>query len=203
MKLKETIGSALEKSISYPQYSELLSAYAREGKTSGTHSEDLVHYTKLNAQRSKRIGKTLQLKEDLVNLVKGLSKQTWLVITETWCGDAANSVPVIAAIADQNPLIDLRLVFRDEHPELIDQFLTKGGRSIPKLIALDDDLNVLFDWGPRPEELQKIYWDWREKEDRVPYKEFHLTIQKWYNENKSSSIQQELVDRIAAIGTPV
>ena len=203
MKLKETIANALEKSISAEQYSELLNAYAKEGKTSGRHNDDLVYYTKLNAQRARRIGKTVQLNEDLIKQVRDLSKQTWLLISETWCGDAANSVPVIAAIADENPSIELRLVFRDEHPELIDQFLTKGGRSIPKLIALDENLDVLFDWGPRPEELQKIYWEWREKEDREPYKEFQVTIQKWYNEDKSRGVQQELMTSIEAIGTPV
>ena len=144
MKLKETIANALETSISSEQYSELLNAYAEEGRTSGKHNEDLVYYTKLNAQRARRIGKTVQLNEDLIKQVRDLSKQTWLLISETWCGDAANSVPVIAAIADENPSIELRLVFRDEYPELIDQFLTKGGRSIPKLIALDEHLDVLF-----------------------------------------------------------
>lgn len=128
---------------------------------------------------------------------------TWLLITETWCGDAANSVPVIAKLAELNPAIDLRIVLRDENLELMDQFLTKGGRSIPKLIGLDSGLNVLFDWGPRPEELQKIYWDWRESENKIPYSEFHLVIQKWYNENKARGIQKELYESLNSLGISV
>ena len=170
----------------------MFTSFASEGKTSGEQKEDLIHYTKLNAQRSKRIAKTSVLHPDLIKKVQGLSKQTWLLITETWCGDAANSVPLISKVAELNEGIDLRIVLRDEHTELMDHFLTKGGRSIPKLIALDADLNVLFDWGPRPEELQRIYWDWRDSENKMPYSEFHLVIQKWYNDNKLEAIQSEL-----------
>ena len=158
----------------------------------------LINYTKLNAQRSKRVSKTSILKPELINLIEELPKQTWLLITETWCGDAASSVPVISKLATLNPQIDLRLVLRDENTELMDQFLTRGGRSIPKLISLDSDLNVQFTWGPRPEELQKIYWDWRESENKIPYSEFHLVIQRWYNENKSEAIQGELMQLIKA-----
>ena len=195
MDLKEIISNALNHSLSAQEYDLLLANYAAEGKTSGdTQSEDLIHYTKLNAQRSKRISKTTTLMSAVADLVKSLKKQTWLLITETWCGDAANSVPVIAKLAALNPKIDLRIVMRDENTELIDQFLTKGGRSIPKLVVLDEELNVMGDWGPRPEALQKIYWDWRESEDKIPYSEFHLVIQKWYNENKSEAIQTEFME---------
>lgn len=197
MELKKIISEALKGSMSYEEYHNLFVQFAQEGKTSGpAQKEDLIHYTKLNAQRSKRITKTTSLKPELLNQVGSLPTQTWLLITETWCGDAANSVPVIAKLAEQNTAINLRIVLRDENPELMDQFLTKGGRSIPKLIALDDELNVLYTWGPRPEELQKIYWEWRESENKVPYSEFHLVIQKWYNDNKSEAIQDELLDLV-------
>jgi len=202
MNQKDIIKEALGRSISASEYGDTLQEFAKEGKTSGAQNEDLIHYTKLNAQRSKRISKTTKLNPELVRQVKELSGQTWLLITETWCGDAANSVPVIALLAEENSNINLRIVLRDENTELMDQFLTKGGRSIPKLIVLDDELNVLFDWGPRPEQLQKIYWDWRESENRIPYSEFHLVIQKWYNDNKSVDIQQELISKVNSILKP-
>lgn len=197
MNLKEIISKALSTAISGTSYDEMLQTYAAEGKTSGSDKEDLVHYTKLNAQRSKRIAK-LGILPELEKKVKDLPKQTWLLITETWCGDAANSLPLVAKLAAPNPGIELKVVLRDENPDLMDQFLTKGGRSIPKLIALDEQLNVLFDWGPRPEELQKIYWDWRESdaEGKMPYSEFHLVIQKWYNDNKGEAIQEEILQKL-------
>lgn len=192
MDLKHIIANSLNQSYSSDEYQIILNNFADEGKTSGEQKEDLIYYTKLNAQRSKRIGKTTEIKLEMEQAIQALPKQIWLLITETWCGDAANSVPVIAKLAELNPSIDLRIVFRDENPELMDQFLTKGGRSIPKLIALDEELNVQFDWGPRPKQAQKLYWGWREREDREPYKEFQVKLQKWYNENRSGALQEEI-----------
>ncbi|MEO9482291.1 MAG: thioredoxin family protein [Ekhidna sp.] len=197
MDLKNIIANSLNQSYSAEEYQNILIDFAGKGKTSGEQKEDLIYYTKLNAQRSKRIGKTSVVDSGLAERIQALPKQTWLLITETWCGDAANSVPLIAKLAELNPSIDLRIVLRDENLELMDQFLTKGGRSIPKLIGLDEDLNALFDWGPRPKEAQDLYWSWREREDREPYKEFQVVLQKWYNENKSSAIQEELIGKIA------
>lgn len=196
MSQKNIIREALGRSFSANEYDTILQSYAKVGKTSGEQMEDLIHYTKLNASRSRRITKTGVLRSDLEEQVRSLPKQTWLLITETWCGDAANSVPVIAKLADLNSEIDLRIVLRDENTELMDQFLTNGGRSIPKLISLDEDLNVLFDWGPRPQEAQDLYWGWRDSEDRIPYSEFHIILQKWYNDNKSEGIQAEILDRL-------
>ena len=196
MELKRILSQALEHSFSAAQYDTMLHSYAKEGKTSGAQKEDMIHYTKLNAQRSKRITKTSEASSMLAEQVRRLPKQTWLLITETWCGDAANSVPLIAKLAALNDQIDLRVVLRDENTELMDQFLTKGGRSIPKLIGLDEELNVLFDWGPRPQEAQDLYWGWRESDDRIPYSEFHVVMQKWYNDNKSKAIQEELLDKL-------
>lgn len=194
MELKAIINDSLKRSISPEDYQFLLVDYANSSKTSGPdQKEDLIQYTKLNAQRSKRVMKTTAFLAELTEMIQTLPKQTWLLITETWCGDAANSVPVIIKLAALNPAIDLRILLRDENPMLMDQFLTKGGRSIPKLIALNESSDVLFTWGPRPEELQEIYWEWRNAADSMPYSEFHLVIQKWYNENKSEAIQQELL----------
>lgn len=198
MDLKQIIANSLNQSYSAEEYQTILTNYATEGKTSGEQKEDLIYYTKLNAQRSKRIGKTSIVSGELAEKIEKLPKQIWLLITETWCGDAANSVPLLAKIAELNPSIDLRIVLRDQNLELMDQFLTKGGRSIPKLIAMDEELNVLFDWGPRPKEAQELYWGWREREDREPYKEFQVTLQKWYNNNKSGAIQEELMDLVIA-----
>lgn len=183
--------------MSGSQYSELLEEYGATGKTTGPNqSESLLKYTKLNAHRSKRIAKTVTLDSGLVERLKSLDgSQTWLIITESWCGDAANSVPVLSKLAEQSDAIDLRLVLRDDNPELMDEFLTNGGRSIPKLIALDKDLNVLFSWGPRPAEAQKLYSDWKNAGE-TPYDEFQLVLQKWYNTDGGKSLQEELMSLI-------
>ena len=79
----------------------------------------------------------------------------------------------------------------------MDRFLTNGGRSIPKLIALDENSNVLYTWGPRPQEAQELYDEWRFSENKVPYKEFQIELQKWYNKDGGASLQMELLDLIS------
>ena len=198
MEIVETakiIEQSVENSISYEAYNELLQEYAKEGKTTGpTQNEDLIYYTKLNAQRSKRITKTTQLNSELtLKIEKLVEKQEWLLITESWCGDAANSVPVISKLAALNKNIDLRIVMRDGSTDLIDQFLTNGGRSIPKLIVLNSNREIFFTWGPRPKVGQELYDEWENSENKTPYKEFQVELQKWYNQDGGASLQQELL----------
>lgn len=197
MAKENIIKEAMDKSIAIGEYDTMLQAYAKEGKTSGDQKENLIHFTKLNAQRSRRIMKTTQLMDAVVDKVRSVSRQTWLLITETWCGDAANSVPVIAKLAEENSDIDVRVVLRDENLPLMDQFLTNGGRSIPKLIGLDEALNVLFDWGPRPEGARALHADWKASDNGVPASEFQVILQKWYHDDKGQSIQQELLERLS------
>ena len=137
--MKGIIESALTTSMSADQYQSMLLDYAAKGKTSGQdQKEDLIHYTKLNAQRSKRINKTAVLNPSVISKAGSLTAQTWILITETWCGDAANSVPVIAKIAALNPKVNLRIVLRDENLELMDQFLTKSelGLNVGRLVVV-------------------------------------------------------------------
>lgn len=193
-KTKEIIQDSIKDSFSSSEYTNLLQEYAKDGKTTGEQKEDLIYYTKLNAQRSKRIGKTVKLDLDLVAKMKSLEeKQNWILITESWCGDAANGVPVLSALSELNKNIDLRIVLRDTNIELMDEFLTNGGRSIPKLIVTDQEFNVLYSWGPRPKPAQKLYDEWRNNENKIPYKEFQVDLQKWYNQDASASMQQELI----------
>ena len=76
------------------------------------------------------------------------------MIAEDWCGDASSTVPVLAKLADAVPGLELRVILRDQHPEVMDRYLTNGSRSIPIVIALDEQFRELGHWGPRPRELQ-------------------------------------------------
>lgn len=185
---------ALTSSLSSTEYYDLLQTYAADGKTTGPEqNEDLIYYTKLNAQRGKRISKTVQLSEDLVSKLDSTQeKQTWILISESWCGDAANSVPVLSKLAEGSSNIDLRVVLRDSNPDLMNEFLTNGGKSIPKLIVVNEAFDVKYTWGPRPLEAQKLYDEWRFSENKVPYKEFQVELQKWYNTDKGQSVQKEI-----------
>ena len=113
-----------------------------------------------------------------------------LAIVEDWCGDASNTVPVLARLGDEARCLDLKVVLRDEHPEVMDQFLTNGSRSIPIVIALDQEFRTLGHWGPRPKEIQ----EWViENTDKIPSKERYPTVRKWYAKDRGVATLKEVL----------
>jgi hypothetical protein len=191
----------LEKAISYDAYKQLLDELLAEGKTTGSYqSADMIHFAQLNQQRMHRLDKTLELVPIVKQQMLSVNRpQTWLVLTEGWCGDAAQSLPVIHALAELNPLISLRLLLRDENLELMDRYLTNGvSRSIPKLIAVDTATGQeLFTWGPRPAVLQESFEGMRS--EGLPHEVIKEELQRWYNKNKTMMIQQEVAALAAAV----
>ena len=185
--------SVTETAYSYADYMQLMEKVVLENRTTGPkQSEDLSFYTKLNLSRMQRLNKKVTITEELKNAVKKVEvPQTWYILTEAWCGDAAQNIPVIAAAVLPNSLITVKLLLRDENPKIMDHFLTDGGRSIPKLIAVDQDFNELFTWGPRPEGAQKLMLEYKANPVKS-YKEFAEDVQRWYISDKAESVQKEL-----------
>lgn len=139
----------LEKGIGYDQYKHQMAAALLFNS-----DPKIKEYISLNQHRMSRVEKTYTVSETLAQLVKRLTHKTyWLVLTEHWCGDAAQTLPAFQKVAElSNGNIELKLVYRDENPELMDAYLTGESRSIPKLIQLDAHYNVTGIWGPRPTE---------------------------------------------------
>jgi hypothetical protein len=182
----------IKKSMQYAKYIKLIDDLLLEGKTTGTNqSEEMFNYGKLNRQRMKRLANTVKLDDSLVEKVKNVKrKMIWLIITEGWCGDAAQSIPVIEKIAHENSNIETRYVLRDENLELIEKYLTNNARSIPKLIALDaETLEELGTWGPRPQAAMDYFVEMRESGMEKP--EMMENLQRWYLKNKEKEIQTE------------
>lgn len=196
--MKEVIDSSLKKGISYTEYRDLVSNLLKEQKSTGPNqSEALYNYSLLNDRRMKRLDKTSKLTEETIESVKKINQpQTWLVLTEGWCGDAAQNLPVLSKMAEENENVDLKLVLRDENLELMDAFLTNGGRSIPKLIALDEEKNVLFTWGPRPSVATKMITDYKEENGVVDAK-IKEDLQRWYNKDKGINVQEDLISLLS------
>ncbi len=192
--MKKVIEQSLQKAISYSEYRGLVSSLLTENKSTGANqSEALYKYSFLNDRRMKRLDKTSKLTDTTLKDLKEINKtQTWLVLTEGWCGDAAHNIPVINKLAEENPNIELKVALRDDNLELMDQFLTNGGRSIPKLIALDEDQNVLFSWGPRPSIATKMISDYKEENGVVDAK-IKEELQVWYNKNKGQNVQEDFI----------
>lgn len=120
-----------------------------------------------------------------------------LVIAEDWCGDASNTVPIIAKLGEMAPGLQLRVIPRDENPELMDQYLTNGSRSIPIVIALSDDFKEIGHWGPRPTQLQT--WVMANR-GTTPKAELYPQVRKWYARDRGETTIREVLE---AAGLPV
>ena len=184
----------LEKSMTFAEYIKLIDDLLLDGRTTGENqSEAMFNYGKLNRQRMHRLEKTVVLNESLREKVQN-NKRTmiWLVITEGWCGDAAQNIPIIEKIAEaSNGSIETRYVLRDENLELMDAYLTSNARSIPKLIALDaaDGLEEIGTWGPRPAPSMDLFIELRNRGVEKPL--IMENLQRWYIADKNQTIQAE------------
>jgi len=192
--MKSIIQSALQNSHSYTEYRNIVSKLISEGKSTGKEqSADLLHYSELNEVRMKRLEKTLKLDLEVEKALRNLkSKQTWLVIAEGWCGDAAQILPIIKLMSEASENIDLKLVFRDENEELINLFLTNGAKSIPKLLLLDESFNLINHWGPRPEGAKNLIIEYKANHGIVD-EAAKIALQKWYLDDKGISTMKEIV----------
>ena len=196
--LANVIEESLKKSLSYQDYRTLLSRLVEENATTGTNqSEALINYTALNDRRMKRWDKTVKISDEDINAIKNATlNQTWIVLTESWCGDAAHVIPVINKVAELNTGINLQLVMRDENEQLMDLFLTNGGKSIPKLIQFDNtSKTVLNSYGPRPTEATKLVNDFKKKHGTLTA-EFKEDLQRWYNKDKGQNVIKDLIELI-------
>ena len=192
--------SHLEKAQSYDDYRRMIDRLLAEDKTTGNnHSEDMLGYTQLNVQRMHRLDKVVQLNEPLQEQLAAVSTPwTWLVLTEAWCGDAAQSLPVMHKMAEASSYVTLKLLLRDEHPDVMDAYLTSGSRSIPKLICLTEDLHVVGTWGPRPAPAQQLMRDFKEQHPDESYQALAKEMQLWYARDRTQAIQQEFTELLSA-----
>ncbi len=188
----EKLAQGLEGSMTYTEYMDLMNKLVLTESTTGEIDQDRVEFTALNYKRSLRLNKTIQLSEIETSIFKGVGiKQIWLLITESWCGDAAQTLPVLNKLAEASENIELRVVLRDEYPELMDHFLTNGTRSIPKLIIMNPHLEVMATWGPRTAAATKLVTDYKEKFGKIDA-QFKTLLQIWYNKDKGKNIINEL-----------
>lgn len=189
----------LETAYSYTEYSTMLDELLARNETTGPkQSPELVQLTKVNIQRMHRWNKTTVLQQSLVDKLKSIEeKWIWLLLTEGWCPDSAQNIPVIAKMAQQNENITLKLLLRDENPEIMDRYLTNGTRSIPKLICLKEEtLEEVGTWGPRPAILQQLFLE-HKKNPTMPTKEFKESMQVWYAKDKAQHLQEDFEELLA------
>lgn len=182
--------------MTYAQFKALSDALVAENKTTGPEqSEQRISYTKLNQQRMKRVEKQFALQPALQELLAQNQREwQWLVLVEAWCGDGAQLMPAIAAIAAASSSIELVVLLRDANPALMDTCLTNGSRAIPKLICVDAKTGErLFTWGPRPTAIQAQVKQLKAEKPDISHDELVQQVQLWYAKDRSQSLQQDMV----------
>ena len=194
--MQNIIENALDNSFSYLEYRQLVSKLISEGKSTGhNQTEALLHYSELNETRMNRLEKTLKVPEELSEKLNNLTKDyIWLTISEGWCGDAAQIIPILHKLEEASNKVELKLVLRDDNDELMQLFLTNGSKSIPKVIILEKETKeVITSWGPRPEPARKLIADYKAQHGVVdePVK---IELQKWYLHDKGLTTMKELVE---------
>ena len=182
-------------SYSFEEYLELsVKSIEDFNDVIATESErEMLGIRKLNLQRMKRINKTYVVSEKLCSLMEKIeSPQIWMVITEDWCGDSAQNLPYIAKIAECSKLIVLKIIERDKYLDIMDEYLTDGTRSIPKVIASDVNGNELFLWGPRPKEAVELVKN--AIQQGLEKNEWQEKLHKFYSDNKGQNLENEFIE---------
>jgi hypothetical protein len=199
--MKVAVAESLQKSHSYIKYRKIVSDLLLIGKATGNQQlHELTHYTQLNEVRMNRLDKKIVISEDNIQKLLQLKKQyVWLVISEGWCGDAAQILPVLNKMTAITPHIELKIVFRDENPELMNLFLTNGSKSIPKLIILNKEANkTCGNWGPRPKGATDLITSYKHQYGKID-DTAKTELQLWYLHDKGHSTQDEIVTLMAHV----
>ena len=178
--------------MDYETYLNLFKMQVDEPNSTDVSDMKWYEFRKLNLRRTLRLQKYFIPSDDLISVISSTQySQTWLVLTESWCGDSAQNLPIIAKAASLNTKINLRIVPRDENLELMDKYLTNGSRSIPKLIVFDNKNNELFRWGPRPAEAQNLFS--KLKNEGLDKSEINKQLHLWYGKNRGKEVEKELI----------
>jgi uncharacterized protein (DUF2461 family) len=147
-------------------------------------------YLPQNFSRQSRLDRKFVVKHPLVDAIKNLDQKIyWLVISEHWCGDASQIIPVLNKVAEQSAgKIDLKLLYRDQNADLMDAHLTDGkSRSIPMVIQLNDSFEFMRSYGPRPNQAQTMVKDLISKGQS-----YDIALHTWYAKDKQKSIQEDI-----------
>jgi hypothetical protein len=183
------------KSMSFEEYIRLTESIVAGNSSDEIYrNEKMLNYTKDNLARMNKIASNLAIDKRLYNELQPLQEeQTWVCITEPWCGDASQIVPALYLIASCNANIDFRILLRDANEDIMNNYLTNGGKSIPKLIMLQSEtLEEIESWGPRPAVIQQIVQE-QIHDTTTSFGDKVRMIHKWYDENNSKDLQEEFI----------
>jgi hypothetical protein len=194
--MKIVIAQALFNSHSYLEYRKLMADLLKDGKSTAVEqTQERTHYSELNESRMRRLDKTMRITDENGAKLKALTKRyIWLVLSESWCGDAAQILPILHKMeVESNGKIEIKLVLRDENETLMNHFLTHKGKAIPKLIIIDKETgSVVGDWGPRPQGAVSLIEVYKAEFGSID-ETAKANLQLWYLHDKGVSTQNEII----------
>ena len=162
-----------------------------------------AQYTKLLDEDQRALHATYERRTvvpaETASLIRDVGPHRVLVITEPWCGDSLAILPSVLRLFNAAGS-EVRIVRRDEHPDLVDRYLTNGGRAIPMVIVLDEAFSERFHWGPRPRPAQSIFEGQRAAlaAGRIDKTTVHKQIRAFYARDKGQAVISELATRFAS-----
>ena len=186
------------KSFDFPSYKAFMYELEENMLCTGELTQEHIQATLLNSYRIRRIDKHIEILPALTREVQSLkSNWEWIVLVESWCGDGAQNLPIIAKIAALTDKIKLTIKLRSENAELMDAHLTNGARSIPKLICvLTNSRKEIGNWGPRPAVIQEKVKKLKSENLSITPKEFSQNLHLWYASDKGAALQNEFINLI-------
>ena len=151
-------------------------------------------YYELGLQRMNRTLKTFKIDEEQLNVLKSKNfNGKILIISEPWCGDASATVPAVTQFFEAAD-VEVKIFLKDSDTSLIEQFLTNGTQSIPKILILDENFEVKNVWGPRPQFGNELLKKFKENPETYPREEFYNDLQVYYAKNRGKDAITELLE---------
>jgi hypothetical protein len=163
--------------------------------------DEFIEKAEANQELWRSMRRRAQAPADLVERIRSLTaRRHLLVLSEDWCGDAVNTVPYLARLAEAVPQLDLRVLERDQNLDLMDAHLTGTARAIPVAMVLDEEYRELGWWGSRPEPLQR--WVKSEEAQQLSKDDRYQEMRRWYARDQGRTTLEEiarLLERTAAV----
>lgn len=181
-----------QKAISFEEYMEISEERFRNNPNKNDEHQD---YYELGLQRMNRTLKTYKIDETQTEILKSKNfNGKILIISEPWCGDASATVPAVSKFFEGKN--EVKIFLRDSDSSLINQFLTDGTQSIPKILIFNEDFSVKNIWGPRPKHGLELLKKYKTDPENYTIDDFHNDLQIYYAKNRGKDTIQEILNLI-------